>query len=82
MWDFDDAWIRFDLLKGLLKTFIAQGGMIFQGNTTSVADLADALDHPERQANLIVRVGGFSARFNTLDREIQEEIIARRRHAG
>jgi pyruvate-formate lyase len=81
MWDFDDTWIRFDLLRDLLRTFIAQGGMIFQGNMTSVNDLKEALDRPERHPNLIVRVGGFSARFTSLARDVQEEIIARRRHA-
>ncbi|MBI2941301.1 MAG: hypothetical protein HYY04_12775 [Chloroflexi bacterium] len=82
MWDMDDQWINFDSLKAILQVFLARGGMIFQGNTTSVKDLEDALEHPDRYPNLIVRVGGFSARFVTLDRALQREIIARRRHAG
>lgn len=82
MWDMDDRWINFDLMKALLKTFMAHGGMIFQGNTTSVKELEEALEHPEDYPHLIVRVGGFSAYFITLSRDLQEEIIARRRHAG
>jgi formate C-acetyltransferase len=82
MWDVDDQWIHFDLMKALLRAFLARGGMIFQGNTTSVKELEAALEHPEKYPNLIVRVGGFSARFVTLARDLQEEIVARRRHAG
>jgi len=80
MWDVDEQWINADLMKALLKAFLAGGGMIFQGNTTSVDQLEDAYAHPERYPNLIVRVGGFSARFTTLGRDVQQEIILRRRH--
>lgn len=82
MWDMDDRWITFDRLRAILRVFLARGGMIFQGNTTSVAELAEAMEHPDRYPNLIVRVGGFSARFTTLERDIQQEIIGRYRHAG
>ena len=82
MWDMDEQWITFDLLKAILKRFLAGGGMIFQGNTTSVKELEDAYERPEKYPNLIVRVGGFSARFTTLDRDLQREIITRRRHNG
>ncbi|NLG48905.1 MAG: hypothetical protein GX552_02195 [Chloroflexi bacterium] len=82
MWDVDEQWITFDLMKALLKTFLRQGGMIFQGNATSVREMEEAYEHPEKYPNLIVRVGGFSARFVTLERELQREIIQRHRHAG
>jgi formate C-acetyltransferase len=80
MWDVDGQWVDFGLMKALLKTFLARGGMIFQGNTTSVKELEEALEYPDRHPNLIVRVGGFSARFVALDRDLQQEIITRRRH--
>ena len=69
-------------MKALLTTFLDRGGMIFQGNTTSVRHLEAAREHPERFQNLIVRVGGFSARFVALSPELQQEIIARRRHGA
>jgi formate C-acetyltransferase len=59
---------------------MAGGGMIFQGNTTDVGELEDAMQHPDRHPGLIVRVGGYSARFTTLSRELQREIASRRRH--
>ena len=80
MWDFDSEWINQDIMEALLVSFMEQGGQIFQGNTTSVADLIEAKEHPESFANLIVRVGGYSARFVNLKKELQDEIIQRYRH--
>ena len=82
MWDCDEEWINFDLLKALLRVFLARGGMIFQGNMTSVQELIEAVQHPEDHPNLVVRVGGFSAHFVSLDPDLQQEIISRRRYAG
>ena len=82
MWDMDHRWISFDTMKALLLRFFEGGGMIFQGNTTSVAELEEAMVYPERHPNLIVRVGGFSARFVGLNPDLQQEIVSRYRHAG
>ena len=46
-------------------------------NILDRGSLEDAMAHPERYPNLIVRVGGFSARFVDLERKIQEEIVSR-----
>jgi len=80
MWDMDAAWINQPLLKSIWTTFVQKGGHIFQGNTTSVADLEAAMDDPTAYGHLIVRVGGFSARFVNLARPLQEEILERHRH--
>jgi pyruvate-formate lyase len=61
----------------LLKTFFAQGGSNCMITVTSNEELREALVHPERHRSLIVRVGGFSARFVELSRDLQEEILAR-----
>ena len=82
MWDFDSAWATEPVIEALIRTFIAKGGQIFQGNTTPLSELLDALEHPEDHPQLIVRVGGYSARFVTLSRALQEDIINRIRHAG
>jgi pyruvate-formate lyase len=81
MWDVDDRWITFEGMKAILQVFLSGGGMIFQGNTTSVAELEKAMEKPEDYPNLIVRVGGFSARFVALDDNLQQEIITRYRHS-
>jgi len=80
MWDMDAEWIDFPLLRSIVETFRRGGGMIFQGNTTDVAELEAALESPEEYHHLIVRVGGFSARFVSLGRGVQREIIERHRH--
>ena len=82
MWDFDSNWVNQDIVKAVLKTFIAKGGQIFQGNTTSVQDLLNAKKNPENYSHLMVRVGGYSARFTYLGEELQNEIIQRIRHNG
>jgi len=82
MWDMDSAWITPAHLNTILRVFLGHGGMIFHGNMTSVADLEDALDHPGRYPHLTVRVGGFSARFTSLNADLQQEIVRRYRHAS
>ena len=82
MWDMDDQWIDRERMRAILTTFFERGGMIFQGNTTSIEELEEAMRNPDQHANLIVRVGGFSARFASLGAELQREIIERRRHSA
>jgi pyruvate-formate lyase len=43
----------------------------------SQEELIEAMKHPERHGDLVVRIGGFSARFVTLPREVQLEVISR-----
>ena len=45
----------------------------------SVEELLDAQAHPERHQNLMVKVCGFSARFVSLSKRFQDEVIARHR---
>jgi formate C-acetyltransferase len=82
MWDMDPTWISHPLLRSIVDSFIQQGGHIFQGNMTSVDDLRRAYDDPAAYPNLMVRVGGYSARFVNLDRMHQVEIMERYRHTA
>ena len=66
-------------LKGLLKTYFRKGGMQAQVNVFDSGVLMEARDHPEKYPNLLVRVSGYSAYFNDLTPEMQDEIIARTR---
>ena len=80
MWDLDCSWVNEDLVEALITTFIQNGGHMFQGNTTDVAELIAAREHPEDYSHLVVRVGGYSARFVTLSAALQDDIINRIRH--
>ncbi len=68
------------VLEGLLRTYIARGGCQVQVNFVDRATLADALAHPERHRNLIVRVGGYSEYFGNLDARLQREVVERTAH--
>ena len=80
MWDMDESWASEEIIRSLMLSFFEQGGQIFQGNVSSVEELLKAQENPEAYNHLIVRVGGFSARFVRLKPELQNEIIHRMRH--
>ena len=81
MWDLDHSYATTEVVSSLFMTFFKQGGQIFQGNMTDVEELKRALESPEHYKHLIVRVGGYSARFVTLNSDLQDEIINRMRHS-
>jgi formate C-acetyltransferase len=64
-------------LRPLVSTFFARGGMQVQVSCLSREDMEDALEHPERHENLIVRIGGYSEYFNRLSSELKETVLAR-----
>ena len=68
---------NFDKIKMLLEIFYENGGA--QTNLSSIGkdDLEQAMIHPEQYKNLLVRIGGFSARFVELDPIVQHELLLR-----
>jgi len=81
MWDLDPAWASEEIIQSLFTGFFTSGGHMFQGNITDVETLRKAQENPDEYPGLIVRVGGYSARFTRLSKELQNEIISRIRHA-
>ena len=69
------------MLKSLLLGFFASGGVQVQITALDRETLLRALNDKELAESIIVRVGGFSARFSTLSREIQENIANRTEYA-
>lgn len=67
----------YDKVKALLRAFYENGGV--QTNIAVVGrdDLENAMKTPERYQNLLVRIGGFSARFVELSPVVQNEILLR-----
>ena len=62
----------------LLRTFFnVLKGFHVQYNVVSRQTMLDAQIHPENHRDLIVRVAGYSAFFNVLSRQTQDDIIAR-----
>jgi pyruvate-formate lyase len=64
-------------LEALLATYFMNGGAQAMLTVVSRGDLEDAMIHPEKYQNLIVRVGGFSERFVNLPPETQREVLSR-----
>ena len=65
-------------LEMLIRTFFdVLHGWHVQYNVVSRETLLDAQKHPEKHRDLIVRVAGYSAFFNVLSPQTQDDIIAR-----
>ena len=61
----------------LIDTYFSIGGAQLMITAVNRGDLERAMLHPDEFPNLLVRVGGFSARFIELEKDIQQEIINR-----
>ncbi|MDY5272053.1 choline trimethylamine-lyase [Tractidigestivibacter sp.] len=81
---------NFKLMSGLLDTPEGENGLITLLRTASMfgngemqfnyldnKTLIDAQKHPEQHRDLVVRVAGYSAFFNELCKDVQDEIISR-----
>lgn len=64
-------------LAALVEAFFDLGGGHLQFNIANAQTLRDAQENPDQHRGLIVRVAGYSAYFVTLDRAMQEHVIAR-----
>jgi formate C-acetyltransferase len=64
----------------LLSTYFDLGGEQVQPTVASTETLCAAQEDPDSYRTLIVKVGGYSAYFVDLGREIQDEIISRSEH--
>jgi pyruvate-formate lyase len=64
-------------VEALLNTYFANGGAQAMLTVVGRGEMKAALSEPEKYRNLIVRVGGFSARFVELNPEIQRDLLAR-----
>jgi formate C-acetyltransferase len=70
------------LMVALTRGYFDAGGMHVQYNVVDPEVLRDAQKHPERHRGLIVRISGYSAYFNDLTPEMQNDIIARTLHGA
>ena len=68
-----------ELFAAVFRAFAKSRAHLLQPNCHSVWDLLDAQVHPERHQGIIVRVCGLSARFVSLSKRWQDEVIARHR---
>jgi pyruvate-formate lyase len=64
-------------VETLLDTFFALGGSSAMITCVGREDMECAKTNPEQYQNLMVRVGGFCARFVELEPELQDDLIQR-----
>lgn len=68
-------------LADIIRYFVKLGDQQLQLNVLDYKVLCDAMKHPEKHSNLIVRVWGWSGYFCELAPEFQRQIINRHRYA-
>ena len=66
-----------DYCEAFLRVASQSSLQTLQLNCVSKETLLDAQKHPEKYPDLIVRVTGFSAKFTSLSKEWQEEVLSR-----
>jgi pyruvate-formate lyase len=66
-----------DKFDALFATYWAGGGQQASITILNKGDLEAAMENPENYSHVLVRLGGWTARFIDLDRYIQEEILTR-----
>jgi len=64
----------------LIRGYFQLKAQHVQFNIIDAATLRDAQKHPEKHVNLVVRVAGYTAFFNDINKEIQNDIISRTEH--
>ncbi len=64
-------------LDTLFDVYWKQGGIQASVSVVDQEQLVDAMEHPEKYPHLLVRLGGWTARFVQLERDQQEEVIRR-----
>lgn len=67
-------------LRSALRVYFERGGQEIQINCVSRQKLKDAMEHPEKYEDLVVRVSGFSAFYTRLERAVQLDILERTEH--
>ena len=69
--------MRKEIIYPLLDSYFSRGGTQAMINVVGREDLENARKEPEKYSNLIVRVGGFSARYVELADDVQVDILNR-----
>lgn len=69
--------MRKTVIYPLMDSYFGRGGTQAMINVVGREDLENARREPEKYANLIVRVGGFSARYVELADDVQIDILNR-----
>ena len=67
-------------LKDLIRTYFALGGLQMQITVVDQRVLHEAVAHPERYGDLIVRIGGYSEYWRNLSQALRQTVLERTEH--
>jgi len=67
-------------IRSLVETYFSRGGMQIQINVVDQKILEDAIKHPDKHGNLIIRIGGYSEYFNNLSEKLKLSVLERTIH--
>ena len=71
------VWNHKKEIAALISTYFQLGGLQLQVNSMTSELLKDAVNHPEKYNDLVVRIGGYSCYFNWLSEQVKREFIMR-----
>ena len=77
---FFDSEEGMEKITHLIRSYFRMNGHHIQFNVVTAETLLEAQKEPEKHADLIVRVAGYSDYFNELGKDLQDEIIRRTGH--
>lgn len=66
-----------DYLKNIISVYFNMGGFHLNINVTDYKKLEAAQNKPEQYEDLLIKISGFSAKFVTLDKQLQDALIIR-----
>jgi pyruvate-formate lyase len=66
-----------DKMHQLIENYFERGAAHAMITVVGQEDLKNAMERPEEYKDLIIRVGGFSARFVDLNKDVQQEVYNR-----
>ena len=66
-----------EIIAGLIKSHFDLGGTLINMNILDAAKVLEAHEDPDKYPELVVRVTGFSAYFNTLSPELRRLVVER-----
>lgn len=66
-----------DQIMALIDGYIRQNGIQLQFNVVDTKILKDAQKNPDKYADLLVRIGGYSDYFTKIPKRLQDDVIAR-----
>ncbi|MBR7132607.1 MAG: hypothetical protein IKD04_03660 [Clostridia bacterium] len=69
--------VKPEIFEAFLRTAAKSSVQALQVNCVTKEELLDALENPEKHKNLIVRVCGYSAKFISLPKHVQQDFLQR-----